>query len=114
MSTKEILDRHLNCFGSGDLEGILADYASDVIMFTPKGPLRGRESLRPMFQSLFAEFAKPGAMFSMRQQTVEGEYAYLFWDASTADKVYEACSDLMVVRGGKIIAHSFAGKITDK
>ena len=27
-STEELLDRHLDCFGRGDLDGIVADYSS--------------------------------------------------------------------------------------
>ena len=35
---REILDHHLKCLGAGDLEGILADYAPDAVLFTPDGP----------------------------------------------------------------------------
>jgi ketosteroid isomerase-like protein len=79
-STKEVLDHHLKCFGEGDLKGILSDYAPDAIMFTPDGPLRGADAMRPLFQALIAEFGKPGAVFSMKQQSVEGEYAYIIVD----------------------------------
>jgi hypothetical protein len=50
----------------------------------------------------------------MRQQCVEGEYAYILWSAETADNSYEAATDTFVVRNGKIIAQSFAAKITPK
>ena len=41
MSTKEVFDHHVKCFGEGDLQGILADYSPGAIMFTPDGPLKG-------------------------------------------------------------------------
>jgi hypothetical protein len=63
---------------------------------------------------MFAEFLKPGAAFSMKQQSVEGDYAYILWTAETADNVYEVGTDTFVVRDGKIVAQSFAGKITPK
>jgi hypothetical protein len=63
---------------------------------------------------MFAEFGKPGASFSMKQQSVEGDYAYILWIAETADNVYELGTDTFVVRDGKIVAQSFAGKITPK
>jgi ketosteroid isomerase-like protein len=88
-STKEVLDHHLKCFGEGDLKGILSDYAPGAVLFTPDGPLRGAEAMRPLFQALIAEFGKPGAVFSMKRQSVEGEYAYILWTAETADNVYE-------------------------
>ena len=113
-STKDVLDRHLKCFGEGDLTGILSDYAPGAVLFTPDGPLRGSDAIRPLFQAMFAEFGKPGAAFSMKQQSVEGDYAYILWTAETADNVYEVGTDTFVVRDGKIVAQSFAAKITPK
>ena len=113
-STKDVLNHHLKCFGEGDLEGILSDYALGATMFTPDGPLKGTDAMRPLFQSMIAEFGKPGATFTMRQQSVEGDYGYIVWTAETADNVYEVASDTFVVRDGKIVAQSFAGKITPK
>ena len=113
-STKDVMDHHLKCFGEGDLKGILSDYAPGAVLFTPDGPIRGADAIRPAFQALFSEFAKPGAVFSMKHQSVEGDYAYILWTAETADNVYEVCTDTFVVRDGKIVAQSFAGKITPK
>jgi ketosteroid isomerase-like protein len=113
-STKEIIDNHLKYFGEGDLKGILSDYAPGAILFTPDGPLRGADAMRPLFQALIAEFGKPGAVFSMKRQSVEGEYAYILWTAETADNVYEVGTDTFVVLDGKIVTQSFTGKITPK
>ena len=113
-STKDVLDHHIKCFGERDLNGILSDYSTDAVMFTPDGPLKGAAALRPLFHAMFAEFAKPGASLSMKHQSVEGDYAYVLWTAETADNVYELGTDTLVVRDGKIVAQSFAGKITRK
>jgi ketosteroid isomerase-like protein len=113
-STKDVLDRHLKYFGEGDLKGILSDYAPGAVLFTPDGPLRGADAIRPFFQAMIAEFGKPNSAFSMTQQSVEGDYAYILWTAETADNVYEVGTDMFVVRDGKIVAQSFAGKITPK
>jgi|SRR5262245_7969958 len=113
-STKEVLENHLKCFGEGDLKGILSDYAPDAIMFTSDGPLRGPDAIKPLFQTLIAEFGKPGAAFNMKHLSVEGDYAYIVWTAETADNVYELATDTFVVRNGKIVAQSFTGKITPK
>ena len=113
-STKDVVDHHLKCFGEGDLKGILSDYAPGAVLFTPDGPLRGADAIRPLLQAMIAEFGKPGAVFSMKQQSVEGDYAYILWTAETADNVYEVATDTFVVRDGKIVVQSFAGKITPK
>ena len=113
-STKDVLDHHLKCFGQGDLNGVLSAYAPGAVLFTPDGQLRGADAMRPFFQAMIAEFGKPGASFSMKQESVEGEYAYILWTAETADNKYEIGTDTFVVRDGKILAQSFAAKLTPK
>ena len=113
-STKDVLDHHLKCFGEGNLEGILADYAPDAVLFMPTGPLKGLTAIKPVFESIFSEFGKPGMTFSMQQLNIDGDYAYILWAAETADNHYEAATDTFVVRDGKIVAQSFAAKITAK
>jgi ketosteroid isomerase-like protein len=113
-SAKDVLDHHLKCFGEGDLDGVLSAYAPDAVLFTADGPLKGADAMRPFFQAMIAEFGKPGATFSMKQESVEGEYAYILWTAETADNKYEIATDMFVVRDGKILAQSFAAKLTPK
>jgi ketosteroid isomerase-like protein len=113
-STQEVLKRHQDTFGKSDLEGVLADYAPDAVMFTPNGPVKGAAALRPVFQQLFAEWGKPGTKFELKQETVDGHHAYMFWNAETADNIYEAGQDAFVVLNGKIVAHFFSAKITPK
>jgi ketosteroid isomerase-like protein len=113
-STSDVLDHHIKCFGEGDLEGILSDYAPGAVLFTPDGPLRGIDEIRPFFQAMLAEFGKPGAAFSMKVRSVVGDFCYVVWTAETADNVYEMGTDTQVVRDGKIVAQSFAAKITPR
>ena len=91
-----------------------ADYAPGAVFFTRHGLLTGADTIRPLFQALIAEFAKPGAAFSMEQQIVNGDYAYNLWTAETADNRYELGTDTFVVRGGKIVAQSFTATITPR
>jgi hypothetical protein len=113
-TTSEVVDRHMKCFEERDLDGVLADYSADAVLFTPGRPLKGPAAIKSFFQAFFSEFAKPGASFSMQEQCVEGDYAYILWTAETADNSYEAATDTFVVRNGEIIAQSFAAKITPK
>jgi ketosteroid isomerase-like protein len=113
-STKDVLEHRLKCFGEGDLEGLLAGYSPDAVLFMPTGLIKGVDAITPVFQHILSEFAKPGTRFAMHQQCVEGDYAYIRWYAETPDNVYDAGTDTFVVRNGKIVAHSFAAKITPK
>ena len=113
-SITDVLKRHLQCFGTSDLDGILADYAPDAVLFTPQGVLKGTDTIMPFFKVVFAEFGEPGTSFELKQQSIEGDYAYIVWAAETGDNVYEFATDTFVVRNGKIAAQSFAGKIIPK
>jgi ketosteroid isomerase-like protein len=113
-STEAVLGHHLGCFGKGDLEGILSDYAPDAFILAQSGVARGREAMAAFFSGMFAEFAKPGASFAMQQQTVEGDVAFITWSAETADNTYEFGTDTFVIREGKILVQTFAAKTTPK
>jgi ketosteroid isomerase-like protein len=113
-STEDVLDHRLKCFGEGDLEGVLADYAPDAVLFMPTGLIKGADAIRLVFQHILSEFRKPGTQFALHQRCVEGDYAYIRWNAETSDNIYDAGTDTFVVRNGKIVAHSFSARITPK
>jgi hypothetical protein len=113
-STRDVIDHHLKSFGEGNLNGILSDYAPMAILFTPDGPFEGVNAIKPLFQALLAEFAKPGSTFKLKHQSIKGDYGYILWTAETADNVYDLATDTFVVHDGKIVAQSFAAKILPK
>jgi ketosteroid isomerase-like protein len=113
-STSDVLDRHLTSFANNDVDGMLADYSSDAVLFTPTGPLKGPGAMRPLFQALVSEFQKPGSSVTMHLRSIEGDQAYILWTAETADNSYEFATDTFVVRNGKIVAQSFAAKVKPK
>lgn len=114
VSTSDILDRHLKSFAEYDVDGVLADYSPDAVLFAPTGPLKGPDAIKLLFQALVSEFAKPGSSFTMQQRWIEGDHAYILWTAETADNSYEFATDTFVVRDGKIVAQSFAAKVKPK
>jgi len=114
LSTSDVLDRHLKAFAEHDLNGVLADYSPDAVLFVPTGPLRGPAAIKPLFQGLISEFEKPGSSFTIWQRSIEGDHAYITWTAETADNSYEYATDTFVVWNGKIVAQSFAAKVKGK
>jgi ketosteroid isomerase-like protein len=114
VSTSDVLDHHLKSFADYDVNGILADYSSDAVLFMPSGPLNGPDAMRPVFQALVSEFAKPGSSFTLQQRCIQGDHAYIVWTAETADNSYEFATDTFFVRNGKIVAQSFAASIKPK
>jgi ketosteroid isomerase-like protein len=114
VSTSDVLDRHLKAFAEHDVDGLLSDYATDAALFVPTGVLKGPGAIRPLFEALVSEFEKPGASFTMQQRCVDGDHAYIVWNAETADNAYRFATDTFVVRNGKIVAQSFAAMIEPK
>jgi ketosteroid isomerase-like protein len=113
-TTEAVVNRHLQRFSAGDLPGVVADYAPNAVFIVPSGVLRGVAAIEPLFAALIAEFAKPGAIFDLQQQVVEGDVAYIRWVAETADNTYDLGTDTFVVRDSKILIQTFAFKATPK
>jgi len=111
-TTQDVLTHHLNSFG--DIAGTMADYTAESRFFTPDGLLRGSEAIRRFFVRAFEEFAKPGKPLEMLRQEVDGDTAYIVWRAETADNIFELGSDTFIVRNGKIVTQTFAGKVSPK
>jgi hypothetical protein len=53
VSTSEVLDRHLKSFAEYDVDGVVADYASDAVLFAPNGPLKGPDAIKPLLRLLY-------------------------------------------------------------
>ena len=41
-TTSDVVNLHLKCFSEKNLDGVLADYEPDAVLFIPGGALRGR------------------------------------------------------------------------
>ena len=113
-STQAVLDHHLQCFGTCDLEGILADYTDESVVLIPEGELKGREAIRGFFTAAFAEFGRPGTTFAMKTMLVSGDCAFIVWDAETVDNRFESATDTFVIRDGRIAVQTYAAKVTPK
>ena len=57
-TTNDVLDQHLKCFGENDLDGVLADYSSDAVLFIPGGPLKGPGEIKPFFPGILFGICK--------------------------------------------------------
>ncbi len=97
-STAKVLDHHLKCFAARDMDGVLADYSADAVFFGLEGALRGSNAIKPVFERMFAEFAKPGASVARKQRLIEGEYACIVWTSETADNSYESPAIPLLLR----------------
>ena len=112
-TTQEVLTHHLDCFGKGDLDGIMVDYTAASRLFTPNGVLRGTGAIRELFVALFGILEARNVVRDV-EAGLDGDTAYIVWRAETADNRYELGTDTFVVKDGKIVSQTFAGKISPK
>jgi len=113
-TTKDVLNHHLEMFGDGDLEGLMTDYADDAVLITQDGTVEGHGEISAMYEELLPEFDDESVTFSLDDQTVVDNYAYIVWHAETPENEYEFASDTFVVQDGEIVAQTLAAKTTAK
>jgi ketosteroid isomerase-like protein len=115
MSTEQVLDHHLAALGGGDLNGVLDDHVEDSVLILPDATHVGREAIRGAFDGLLSDLFKPGTYeFHLDTRRIHGEVAYILWHATcrSADVVF--ATDTFFVRGGKIVAQTFAATLESR
>jgi len=103
-STHQVFDHHLQSFAAG-LDALVSDYSEQSVIQLPDRTLRGLSEIRQFFSDFLASI-QPGfwEAFHIQRQAVEGDIAYLVWDA----KPFVAmATDTLYVRDGKILVQTF-------
>ena len=99
-TTSDVLDQHLKCFGENDLDGVLADYSSDAVLFVPDKPLRGARTQSSRFSRLSVRsLPSPARRFRCGEQYVEGDSAYISVERRNRQQLYEAATDTSYCAG---------------
>jgi SnoaL-like domain len=104
-SADEVFEDHLRLRSQGDLETDLQrNYADDVVLLCELGALKGRAAIRKSARRLGLQL--PDAEFQFPTKLVEGEYAFLVWNARSQHFEVEDGADSFVIRGGRIVAQT--------
>lgn len=104
-TTKEVFDRHQQAFDAGNLDAIIADYATDAILITSRGRVaRGPDAIREAFVVFLSAVQGEGGETDVLTEVVEGDIAYAAWKS---DSIAFA-TDTLIVRDGKIVAHTIS------
>jgi ketosteroid isomerase-like protein len=110
-STEEVVGHHLQSFGAGDVDAMMEDYTQDSVIVTPTDTLKGLDAIRALFDVFTTQMLPPGCTFEMLRQEIEGEVAYIFWNAESETHKFLAGSDTFIVKDGKIAMQTFAAHI---
>lgn len=103
-TTQEVFDHHLKAFSEG-IEALISDYTESSVIILADQTIQGIPKIRQFFTDFLAG-AKPEfwESFKIRRATVEGDVAYLLWEARPQ---VTAATDTLLVRDGKILVQTY-------
>lgn len=99
----EIYADHSAKFGTGDLAGVLANYAEDALFITPNQVLHGPSGVRQGLEKLLADL--PDAQWEIKEQ-IASDVILLSWTANNGTVQVLDGTDTFVIRDGKIHAQT--------
>lgn len=103
-TTQQVFDHHLRAFALG-IDALLADYTEASVIELADCSVRGLDGIRRFFEGFLA--STPAGFweaFRISRQAVEGDIAYLVWDAR---HFVLMATDTLYVRDGKILVQTF-------
>jgi hypothetical protein len=103
---EQIVAHHMSAAASGDVDGMIADYADTAVVMTPGGETRGTEALRKMFAGIFGGPPGSRAPLEVRRQFFTKEIGYIVWVQNEGKPEELRGSDTFLVRKGKIVAQT--------
>jgi hypothetical protein len=112
-SAEQVFESHLRYRAQGDLDlDLIQNYARDVVLFCEFGVLHGHDAIRKSAQRLCLQLS--GGRFEYRVLHVEGEYAFLKWQAESDSTRIEDGADSFVIREGLIVMQTVSYRIVEK
>jgi hypothetical protein len=107
-----VLDHHVANMKSGNLEGVLSDYASDAVVVTPPGLANASgvfvgADTRKLFSVLTDKDHVPGnKTMQTRYETAGPDTTLMYWVQFKGTPKEVSGHDVFVVRGGKVVFQS--------
>ncbi len=108
----KVLDHHVTNMKSGNLEGVLSDYASDAVVVTPPGLANASgvfvgTDTRKLFSVLTDKDHFPGnKTMQTRYETAGPDTTLMYWVQFKGTPKEVSGHDVFVVRGGKVVFQS--------
>jgi hypothetical protein len=105
----KVLDHHVANMKSGNLEGVLSDYAPDAVVVTPAGMVTqdgvfiGKDT-RKLFSALTAKDNLPGnKTMETKYESLGPDTTLMRWVQFKGTPKEVSGYDVFVVRGGKVV-----------
>ena len=113
VSTKAVVDRHLEAWRRGDVAAVLADYADDAAMLhAALGVVAGKAAIGALLVQTFAELFRPDdTELTVEAIVTAGDHALIQYTAVTSSVRTSGAFDAFTLRDGKIVAQFSGGEV---
>ncbi|MGZ3844773.1 MAG: nuclear transport factor 2 family protein [Flavisolibacter sp.] len=109
--SEDVLLHHLHSFASNDLDKLMGDYTLESILITHEETYNGPEEIRAFFTELMDHFPTNESDFKLDKLVSDGELVFIVWHATTPTLEVALGTDTFVIKNGKIVKQTFAGKM---
>ena len=111
---EETLNHHLQSFGEGNIDELVADYTEDSVILFESNIIQGLDNIRTFFSDFISNSLPPGSEFEMKHLQVVGDVAYIVWAAGTDKLSFKLGTDTFVITDGKILQQTIAALVEPK
>ena len=106
VSVATVLEHHLAAFVSNDINELMRDYAPDAELWTENGIIKGQDAIRDFFTYAFSLFPQGQTKLGLKKQVVEGNKAFLMWEADSPSVKVPLGVDTFLFEEEKIVFQS--------
>jgi hypothetical protein len=108
---EEVFTHHAQALGAEDLDAIMIDYASNAILISPAGVLRGKEAIRNFFSDLIQ--AVPKGQWGVKT-IYANNVLFLEWAADSARASISDGVDTFIFQNGLITLQTVRNTVVPK
>jgi len=110
----EIIESHLHKRLVGDLEtDIKENFSNDIIILSSYGIYKGHQGIRASSAEL-NRLLGSDAVFEYKRVLIEGNYAFLEWQADSKDKIIKDGVDSFTIEKEKIVFQAIHYTVQEK
>ena len=111
---EKTLNHHLQSFGEGNIDELVADYTDDSVILFESNLIKGLDNIRVFMGDFISNSLPPGSEFEMKHSQVVDDMAYIVWVAGTEKLSFKLGTDTFVITDGKILQQTIAALVEPK
>lgn len=112
--TELIINHHIEAFSNGDLDELMMDYTDSSVLITPQRTLRNFNEICALFNKFITDVIPPGCEFELSKKIINGDIAYLIWNAESENYRIPFGTDTFIIKNGKIDTQTVAMVLEQK